>query len=77
MINPIGAILAAKLMLETLGETEGARTIEDAVAKVLREDLQGTAAGEMGYSTSEVGDLIVAFIEASGKRRIRKNGQIV
>jgi len=66
IINPIGAILAAKLMLETLGEAEGAQMIENAVAKVLREDLQGTAAGEMGYSTSEVGDLIVAFIEASG-----------
>jgi len=66
IINPIGAILAAKLMLETLGEAEGARMIEDAVAKVLREDLKGTAAGEMGYSTSEVGDLIVAFIEATG-----------
>jgi hypothetical protein len=44
---------------------------------VLREDLKGTGAGEMGYSTSEVGDLIVAFIEASEERRMRKDGQIV
>jgi 3-isopropylmalate dehydrogenase len=65
IINPIGAILAAKLMLETLGESEGARMIEDAVTKVLREDLKGTGAGKMGYSTSEVGDLVVACIEAS------------
>jgi 3-isopropylmalate dehydrogenase len=65
VINPIGAILAAKLMLETLGEPEGARIIEKAVMKVLREDLKGTGAGKMGYSTSEVGDLIVKFIETS------------
>jgi len=77
IINPIGAILAAKLMLETLGEAEGARMIEDAVMKVLREDLKGTGAGKMGHSTSEVGDLIVASIEASGIRGIRNHGQIV
>ncbi len=65
VINPIGAILAARLMLETLGEPEGARIIEKAVMKVLREDLKGTGAGKMGYSTSEVGDLIVKFIETS------------
>ncbi len=65
VINPIGAILAAKLMLETLGEPEGAQIIEKAVMKVLREDLKGTGAGKMGYSTSEVGDLIVKFIETS------------
>ncbi|NVM57833.1 MAG: 3-isopropylmalate dehydrogenase [Desulfobacterales bacterium] len=65
-INPIAAISAAQLMLETLGETEGAQMIEKAVMKVLRDDLRGVGAGEMGYSTSEVGDLIVEFIEASG-----------
>jgi 3-isopropylmalate dehydrogenase len=39
--------------------------IERAVMKVLEEDLKGVAAGQMGYSTSDVGDLIVDFIEAS------------
>jgi 3-isopropylmalate dehydrogenase len=64
-INPIAAILAAQLMLDTLGETDAAQMIEMAVMKVLQEDLKGVAAGQMGYSTSDVGDLIVDFIEAS------------
>ena len=63
VINPIGAILAAKLMLETLGEPSAAAVIEGAVEKVLRYDLKDTGAAKMGYSTSQVGDLIVDFIE--------------
>lgn len=63
IINPIGAILATKLMLETLGEPEAAQMIERAVIKVLQDDLKGAGAGQMGHSTSEVGDLIVEFIE--------------
>jgi 3-isopropylmalate dehydrogenase len=62
VINPIGAILAAKLMLETLGEPDAAQMVEKAVAKVLRDDLKGVGAGQMGYSTAEVGDLIVKAI---------------
>ena len=65
IVNPIAAILAAQLMLDTLGETHAAQIIEKAVMKVLAEDLKGVAAGQMGYSTAEVGDLIVEFIEAS------------
>ena len=65
VINPIGAISAAQLMLDTLGEAEAAHILEKAVMKVLKDDLKGVGAGEMGYSTSEVGDLIVEFIEAA------------
>lgn len=65
IINPIAAILAAQLMLDTLGETDGAQMIEKAVMKVMAHDLKGVAAGRMGYSTSEVGDLIVEFIKGS------------
>lgn len=36
-VNPIAAILAAKMMLEWLGETEKARNLEDAVAAVIKE----------------------------------------
>jgi 3-isopropylmalate dehydrogenase len=64
IVNPIAAILAAQLMLDTLGETDAAQMIEKAVMKVLAHDLKGVAAGQMGYSTSEVGDLVVEFIEA-------------
>jgi 3-isopropylmalate dehydrogenase len=64
-INPIAAILAAQLMLETIGENEAASFIEAAVAKVLRENIKDVAAGKMGHTTQEVGDLIVAYIEAN------------
>ncbi len=64
IINPIAAISAAQLMLETLGEPEAAGLVEQAVVQVLRDDLKGIAAGKMGYSTSEVGDLVVAKVKS-------------
>ena len=63
VINPIAAILAGQLMLETLGEQTAADLIEKAVQKVLREDIKDVGAGKMGYTTSEVGDLVVGFID--------------
>jgi 3-isopropylmalate dehydrogenase len=65
VINPIAAILAAQVMLETLGEKGAGLLIENAVKKVLREDLKGVAAGKMGYTTAEVGDLVKKYIEES------------
>jgi 3-isopropylmalate dehydrogenase len=62
-INPIAAILAAQLMLETIGEQKAAAFIEAGVEKVLREDIKDVAAGKMGYTTQEIGDLIVRYIE--------------
>ncbi|MDJ0801643.1 MAG: 3-isopropylmalate dehydrogenase [Desulfobacterales bacterium] len=64
IINPIAAISAAQLMLETLGEPEAAGLVERAVIQVLRDDLKGIAAGKMGYSTSEVGDLVVGKVKS-------------
>jgi len=62
VINPIAAILAAQVMLETIGEEKAALLIENAVKKVLRDDLKDVAAGKMGYTTSEVGDLVKKYI---------------
>jgi len=62
-INPIAAILAAQLMLETIGEQKAAAFIEAAVEEVLRENIKDVAAGKMGYATREIGDLIVGYIE--------------
>jgi len=48
-VNPIATILAAKMMLDWLGETEQAKRIEEATARVIREgktrtyDMGGTA----------------------------------
>lgn len=64
VINPIAAIMAGQLMLATFGEDKAAADIEQAVIKVFRDDLESAAAGKMGYSTSEVGDLVVKYINA-------------
>ena len=58
VINPLAAICAGAMLLDTLGEHEASLAIENAVADVTAEKLKGLGAGEMGYSTTEVGDLI-------------------
>ncbi len=63
VINPIAAIMAAQIMLETIGESKAATLIENSVIKVLRDDLKDVGAGRMGYTTKEVGDLIKEYIE--------------
>ncbi|MBI4826517.1 MAG: 3-isopropylmalate dehydrogenase [Nitrospirae bacterium] len=59
IINPLAAICAGGLMLESLGETASGKAIEEAVMKVTANDIKSLAAGRMGYSTTEVGDLVV------------------
>jgi 3-isopropylmalate dehydrogenase len=59
MINPLAAICALGMMLENLNETEAARSVENSVIKVTKTKLKSLGAGKMGYSTSEVGDLVV------------------
>ena len=58
IINPLAAICAAGMMLETLGEEEAGEKIEDSVKFVTSNKLKSLQAGRMGYSTSEVGDLV-------------------
>ncbi|PIP19253.1 MAG: 3-isopropylmalate dehydrogenase [Candidatus Omnitrophica bacterium CG08_land_8_20_14_0_20_41_16] len=59
VINPLAAICAVGMMLENLGEIEAGKAIEAAVIKVANNKLKSLAAGKMGYSTTEVGDLVV------------------
>lgn len=65
VINPIAAILAGQLMMDTFGETHMASLIESAVEKVLRENIRDVSAGKMGMTTQQVGDLIVDYIQQS------------
>ncbi len=58
VINPLAAICAGQMMLDFLGETKAAKAIETAVIKVTREKIKSLAAGKMGHSTSQVGDLV-------------------
>jgi 3-isopropylmalate dehydrogenase len=61
VINPLAAICACQMMLNHLGEKKAASRIEEAVKKVLKGKLKGLSAGEMGYTTSEVGDLVTDY----------------
>ncbi len=62
VINPVAAILALTMLLEQLGEDDAAAAIERAVIDVVGNKLKGVNAGKMGYSTTEVGDLIAESI---------------
>ncbi|HJX70498.1 MAG TPA: 3-isopropylmalate dehydrogenase [Bacteroidales bacterium] len=58
VINPLAAIACGGMMLEHLGEETAARAIEKSIINVTANKLKGMGAGQMGYSTSEVGDLV-------------------
>ncbi len=55
VINPIAAVGAGQMMLDILGESAGAKMVEDAMKKTLLK-MKSMDAGKMGMSTSEVGD---------------------
>jgi 3-isopropylmalate dehydrogenase len=57
-INPLAAIGAVQMLLAELGEGEAARRV-DAGIRFACSKMHSMRAGEMGYSTSEVGDLVV------------------
>jgi len=63
IINPLAAICAGGMMLDTLGESEAAKAIDQSVSKSLASGtIKSLAAGKMGMGTSQVGDLIAKGI---------------
>ncbi len=58
VINPMAAIAACQMMLAHLGEADAAARVDRAIAYVVAEKLASMNAGQMGYSTSQVGDLV-------------------
>jgi 3-isopropylmalate dehydrogenase len=62
VINPLAAICAGQMLLDFLGETKAAKAIEDAVIKIVREKIKSLAAGKMGFTTSQVGDLVAGAL---------------
>ena len=58
VINPLAAICAGAMMLEILGEEKASADVTEAVKSVTGTKLESLSAGRMGYSTSEVGDLV-------------------
>ena len=63
VINPMAAIAAGQMMLAELGQTEAAEAVEDAIKKTVANDLKSLSAGQMGYGTSEVGDIVVKYVQ--------------
>jgi 3-isopropylmalate dehydrogenase len=51
-----------QMMLVTLGEEKAAAAVEDSVKYVTSEKLKSLQAGRMGYSTSQVGDLVAGKV---------------
>jgi len=67
VINPLAAICAGQMMMDYLGEKDAADAIEKAVMRVTGEKLKSLAAGKMGYSTTEVGDMVASLVAPSLK----------
>ena len=62
VINPIAAIGAMAMLLQHTGQQAAGDRILRAVELVTGTKMKGQAAGKMGYSTTEVGDLVVAAL---------------
>ncbi len=62
VINPLACICAGQMMLEQLGEDEAGAAIERAVIKATSEKMKSMSAGKMGFTTSEVGDMVAQFV---------------
>jgi 3-isopropylmalate dehydrogenase len=67
-INPLAAVCAVAMMLDHLGEPEAAQRVEEAVQWVTRTKIKSLAAGQMGYSTSEVGDLLLTHLKGEASQ---------
>jgi 3-isopropylmalate dehydrogenase len=64
VINPLAAICAGGMMLETLGENEAAKAIDKAVNDALASGkIKSMSAGKMGMGTAEVGDFIASLVK--------------
>ena len=64
VINPLAAINAGAMMIETLGETKMAKAIDDAVTAALASGkIKSMSAGKMGLSTTQMGDFIASLVK--------------
>jgi len=59
IINPVASILAGAMMLDQLGQAKAAEAVERAVVAVIGK-MKSMAAGKMGFSTSQIGDMVAA-----------------
>jgi 3-isopropylmalate dehydrogenase len=62
VINPLAGICALGMLLEMIGEEKAGKAIENSVINIVRKKIKNLAAGKMGYSTEEIGDMVAAGI---------------
>ncbi|MEO2048188.1 MAG: 3-isopropylmalate dehydrogenase [Pirellulales bacterium] len=58
VINPIAAINAAGMLLDQMGQPTAATRVLQAIESVTGTKMKSQNAGKMGYSTSQIGDLV-------------------
>jgi 3-isopropylmalate dehydrogenase len=63
-INPLAAIGSVGMMLTVLGETDAGEAVESAVGQIAG-SLPSLQAGQMGASTSDVGNRVAELVSAS------------
>jgi 3-isopropylmalate dehydrogenase len=61
VINPMAAIGAGMMMLDLFGEAKSVQAIEAAMISSMKK-MKSQAAGQMGYSTTDVGDMVAANV---------------
>lgn len=64
VINPIACIAALAMLLEHCGYPQAADRVQRAIQIVTGTKMKSQAAGKMGYTTSQVGDLVVEALSA-------------
>ena len=63
VINPLAAICAVQMLVQELGEEDAAARIENAVVATLASgEIRSLGAGQMGLSTTEVGDMVAGLV---------------
>ena len=61
-INPIATIAAVAMLLEQAGYDAAGKKVYEAIMKATGEKMKSQSAGKMGYSTTEIGDLICELL---------------
>jgi 3-isopropylmalate dehydrogenase len=61
--NPIATVMAVAMMLDYLGESAGAARIESAVERLLVSRRLPSLGTDSGFSTTQVGDLVLSELE--------------
>ncbi len=60
VVNPIAAIAAGQMLLEHLGAARAAAAVDAGIRKAVSQ-MKSMAAGQMGYDTTQVGDLVAKY----------------